>query len=345
MLPIISEFMFGIIFRDIFFLISKRSNIAPPSELLLLQVVKCYVNPCLSVVGFCANMMSIAILRRSGLRKPSNILLFGLVIADTMVQFMTMNFAEILQYFGPNMQYPRLCGWQYGNDINYFLLVSAISYTFFSQWGQYVNTTIPVFITLERFLAVFMPLTFKKIVTTKTASFSVIVSFLIWLPWSLYLMTAAEVYVQLSKVMFYFINAADVDEVFNIFYVYVSDILSSWVPIALVVLGCVLIAVKVQITLQERQKLTSKKQEKVKWSSQTTRTLLTTCVVFSISHIIYSFINYFIPNTPTVGLHLMYEFMNMSLLINASSNFFVYIASNRKLYIIFKQIIHNRHTQ
>ncbi|KAI8792418.1 G-protein coupled receptor [Biomphalaria glabrata] len=288
-------------------------------------------------------MMSVAILRRSGLRKPSNILLFGLVIADSMLQLMTMNFSEILEYFGPDMEYPDLCGWQYSEGVNYFLLVCLILYFFLSSWGQYVSTTIAMVITLERFLAVYMPMTFKKVVTTKTATASVVLSFLIWLPWSAYYLTAMDVYVQHSKVMFFAsggVNVGNLDA-YNIFYFFVSDIFSSWVPISIVSIGCTLIAFKIKLTLRDRRKMTSN-QDNVKWSMRTTTTLLTTCLVFALTRIIYSCINYFVADLPSATLYLMMEFMNTSLLIDASSNFFVYVATNKKLFNTFIEILYRK---
>ncbi|KAI8792452.1 G-protein coupled receptor [Biomphalaria glabrata] len=285
-------------------------------------------------------MMSVAILRRSGLRKPSNILLFGLVIADSMLQLMTINFSEILEYFGPDIKYPDLCGWQYDVGVNYFLVACAIAFYFISTWGQYVNTTIPMVITLERLLAVYMPMTFKKFVTPRTAKISVMFSFIVWLPWSMYYLTVFNVQVQRSEVMDFTSDALHIEDldVYNIFYYYVSDILSSWVPISFVSIGCLFIAFKVRRTLQERKKLTAKK-ESVKWSGRTTVTLLTTCAVFSVTHVIYSFGNYFTQDSPSAAYYLQWELLNTALLLNASSNFFVYIATNKRLFIIFKQIV------
>ncbi|KAK0067947.1 G-protein coupled receptor [Biomphalaria pfeifferi] len=127
----------------------------------------CYVNPAVSFVGLISNMISLAILRRSGLHKPSNILLFGLVIADSMCLSTTLNYGIILFYFGPNKPFSRLCGFQYVDSLNVYLAVTSIIMEFIGFWGQYVNTWIPILITLERLLAIFRPMTFKSIVTKR----------------------------------------------------------------------------------------------------------------------------------------------------------------------------------
>nr|KAI8752337.1 putative G-protein coupled receptor [Biomphalaria glabrata] len=96
----------------------------------------CYVNPAVSFVGLICNMISLAILRRSGLHKPSNILLFGLVIADSMCLSTTLNYGIILFYFGPNKPYSRLCGFQYVDSLNVYLAVTSIIMEFIGFWGQ-----------------------------------------------------------------------------------------------------------------------------------------------------------------------------------------------------------------
>ncbi|KAH9523823.1 hypothetical protein Btru_047126 [Bulinus truncatus] len=312
----------------------------PQYQLVIFQVMKCYVNPVISIIGFSANMFGVAILRRSGLGKPSNILLLGLVVADSMCQLTTMNFAEILELLGPNMAYPKLCGWQYGPGLNYFLLACDVVIIFLGSWGQSVHAALPVLITVERFLAVYTPLTFKQIVTRRATSVIVALTFLAWLPWVGVYMSMARVTVQLSKVMFFDWSSFSIDDAtpFTIFYYYVSDILSNWFPTAFVVVGCVVIWARVKITMSQRKKLTSGSCE-VKWSNRTTRTLLTTCCIFSVTHVIFSLANYFTGSVSEMESLIMMEFMNLVYLINASSNFFVYITSNSKLLLIFKQII------
>ncbi|KAK6961575.1 G-protein coupled receptor [Biomphalaria glabrata] len=310
-------------------------------KLLTLQTMNCYVNPIVSILGFIANMMSIEILRRSGLSKPSNILLLGLVVSDSMSQMTTMNFAIILETFGPNWEYPELCGWQYGDGLNYFLFVFNIIFKFLGFWGQYVNTAMPVLIVVERFFAVFKPLTFRKLITRRKAITSVVFTYFMWLPWAITWMSMYRLHILLSKIMVMSNDVADINDVtaFNIFYFYICDIMTSWFPMTFVLFGCILTWVKVKMTLSQRKKLTSANQ-RVQWSNKTTRTLLTTCVIFTTTRIICSLMNYLIRGDEVLIAYIKIEFVNLVFLINSSSNFFVYVFSNRKLFIIFKQIIH-----
>ncbi|KAK6961577.1 G-protein coupled receptor [Biomphalaria glabrata] len=314
-------------------------------RILTLQIMDCYINPIVSILGFIANMMSIEILRRSGLNKSSNILLLGLVVSDSMSQMTTMNFAIILETFGPNWEYPELCGWQYGDELNYFLLVCNIVFKFLGFWGQYVNTAVPVLIVVERVLAVFKPLAFRNIVTRRAVVVGVVSTYIFWLPWSVFWMTIYNVSILMSKVMFLSRDTFLIKEmtVFTVFYFYVCDILSSWFPMSFVIMGCILTWVKVKRTLNQRKKLTAAGQ-RVQWSKKTTRTLLTTCSIFSITHVVYSVMNYLIPDDDLLIHYIKLDFMSLVYLINTSSNFFVYVLANRKLMNVFRQIMHfDRH--
>ncbi|KAH9502213.1 hypothetical protein Btru_070404 [Bulinus truncatus] len=327
---------------------------ANPEELLVYRMLSCYVNPVISILGFSANMMSIAILRRSGLRKPSNILLFGLVLADSLNQVTTMNYAQILLQSGPNKRNPALCGWQYGRTLNFFLVISRLVFYFCGNLGQYVCTVLPVLITIERILAVFVPLTFRKIVTPKTAAFSVLFAFLFWSPWLFFYMSYNEIYyLRISDDgddYAVYITISDrlleIMDTFQLLNYYVFDSLESWVPIIFVTVGCVLISIKVHVSLKARRKLAASSAPTsltaIRWSPRTTRTLLTTCCVFAVTHVVYSFINYQVTSAGMVQYWILVEWMNLLYLLNSSSNFFVYITSNKKLLQIILDIVSGR---
>ncbi|KAK0067696.1 G-protein coupled receptor [Biomphalaria pfeifferi] len=86
-------------------------------------VLMCFVKPAMSILGITANIIKLQILRLSGLHKPSNILLFSLVIADTLCLGRSINYGAILFWFGPD---DVMCGFHYSEGINYFLLYSMI---------------------------------------------------------------------------------------------------------------------------------------------------------------------------------------------------------------------------
>uniref|UniRef100_A0A2C9LNY9 G-protein coupled receptors family 1 profile domain-containing protein n=1 Tax=Biomphalaria glabrata TaxID=6526 RepID=A0A2C9LNY9_BIOGL len=312
----------------------------PESEMSIVKALKFYVFPALFCVGLTANIMSIAILKRSGLRKPTNILLLGVVIADCMVQLQVVNFAEVLAVLGPNYKYPELCGWQYGEEINFILLASDILFYFFGEYGVRVNTTIPILITLERFLAVYMPMTFKKIVTTKSALVCVIAAYVIWLPWVVFFLSLHRYTVQLSRVMIFGIwfSRENMFDLFALLNYNVIPFISTWMPIFFIGIGSVLISIKVKMSLNQRKRLMST-QVKMVWSSRTTRTLLITCLVLFVSTIISFFLAFFNTSIPEGYYYLEQDCVTLNYVLNASSSFFVYIATNKKLASIFRDIV------
>ncbi|KAI8779087.1 G-protein coupled receptor [Biomphalaria glabrata] len=312
------------------------------AELLVIFSLQCFINPGLSIIGFITNMLSLAILHRSGLHKPSNILLFGLVIADSWCLFTTMNFAMILNFFGPNKYFKMLCGFQYEETVNLFLAYSEEVFFFLGYWGRYVNTLIPIFITLERNLAVFKPMTFKAIVKKQAAITVVVLSFVFWLPWTLFYSALTEIinwsltdeitWTTVIQNLFFYENM----EIITFFEIYVVDCLVSWIPLSVISIGCCVLGIKVKLTLLKRRRFNSAK--KLMWSPRTTLTLMTTCFVFTTTHAVASLIQYLAPCDIYVHVLMRNYFVYFFYALNASSNFFVYIATNEKLFHIFLQM-------
>ncbi|KAH9491590.1 hypothetical protein Btru_030977 [Bulinus truncatus] len=266
-----------------------------PVEILICQILTCFVNPALACVGVMANTLCVAILRKSGLKKPSNILLLSLVLADTTFLFNAFNFPTILIYYDTSRPFPELCAWQYTHKMNMFLLAVDIFVTQFACLGAYAGSFIAIAITLERLLAVFFPLSFKKIVNIHSAVISSLISVIIWLPWLLYNLAivnfehydiAGELYILFK------LNPKAIDiNVYNILNEFVFEGFSSWLPSSLISVGCILIGIKVKITLRKRKQISAGKG-KLAWSPRTTRTLLATSILFAVSRIFYSLAGY-----------------------------------------------------
>lgn len=51
---------------------------------IIYQIMKCFVNPSISIVGLIGNILSICILIQSGFKKPSNVFLLALTISDSL---------------------------------------------------------------------------------------------------------------------------------------------------------------------------------------------------------------------------------------------------------------------
>ncbi|KAI8785552.1 G-protein coupled receptor [Biomphalaria glabrata] len=320
------------------------SELESQEQYVYLNVMFSYIFPTVSILGFIANGMSLAILRRSGLDKPSNVLLFGVVIADTMCLCLTFNFTPSLILFGPNKPYPIHCGLQYDESLDYFLLFSSLILTFFGFCGLYTSTAIPVLITFERLLAVFTPLKFRNVVTIRRTVIVVVSSFIFWVPVSVFYNTYSSILIEPMPGNvkyavsyfgdFYYENKAIIELVQFL----VMDFFASWIPLSIIILGCSVLWVKVKITLLKRQHLTLS-QSKIPWSPRTTRTLVLSCAIFAVTHGLASMLQFILPSQTIVQYEIKASIFYILYALNSSSNFFVYVASNSKLYQIFINIV------
>lgn len=306
-------------------------------EYMTLLIMKCYVNPFVSFVGFVSNMISLAILRHSGLHKPSHLLLFSLVVADTMCLTSTLNYGMIIFYFGPDKFSPRLCGFQYDLVVNVYLTISSICMEFFAYWGQCVNSWIPVLITLERLLAIFKPMAFKSIVTKKRTLSLILFSFLFWLPWHVYSYQLVHVVERTYQEKIYLVvgyeNYNDM-MLMNLIEGKILEHLKSSIPVILIIVGCFCLYIKIGISIRNRSKLTTSYNSRLS-STRTTRTLMLTCFIFVVTQLMYIALMSIEMSVFEIHYIVRNEFVYLCNNINASSNLFVYITSNKKLYDIF----------
>ncbi|KAK6960455.1 G-protein coupled receptor [Biomphalaria glabrata] len=312
----------------------------------IFYILLCYVRPAMCFLGFIANSMSLAILQRNGLYKQSNILLFGLVIADSAYLVSGMNFAMIISYFGPNKLYPTLCGYQYEEVLDYFLQISNILINIIGTWGHFASTTIPVLITLERILALFKPINFKALVTANKTTALVICSFVVWLPWIFLTFSSTVIYkVKLTPTVTYMLALAQKSDLISHVSVidkYFIRNVVSFTTLAFITFGCGAIWVKMKLTLKQRRKIASSRNNS-SWSPRTTRTLVLTCFIFVLVHGMASLtanLSLFYAGRCAYSLHF---FLNEGGLfiypINASSSLFIYVLSNKKLYQDLKMIL------
>ncbi|KAI8779553.1 G-protein coupled receptor [Biomphalaria glabrata] len=313
------------------------------------QALNCFINPLLSLLGLFINGLCLIILTKSGLRKTSNILLFALVLADSMNMFTNLDFPNRIRLFGPIKSKPGYCTFEYDTTMNQFLYVSQQFFIFVGDWGQTISATIPMIITIERILAVYFPVTFTRIVNVKSVTASCGIAYIIWLPYAIVQTFYRRLdYIQLSsgnKVAF-ITSTEFLIKNFSILYTfsaYALEALASWGPICFISLGCVLIGIKVYVSISHRRKLTNV-SKKHNWSPRTTRTLVTTCLIFVITHTITALISMF----ATVDLKsplLTFLIVEISAFLNilcCTSNFFVYFLCNDKLSKIFFDLIRTR---
>ncbi|XP_055872779.1 uncharacterized protein LOC129923895 [Biomphalaria glabrata] len=307
-------------------------------QIYIYFVLMCFVKPTVSILGITANIISLLILRLSGLHKPSNILLFSLVIADTLNLFRSINYGAILYWFGPD---DVMCGFHYSAEVNYFLFYSLIGMQYFHALGEYCSPMFPVLITFERLVAVFKPLTFARIINRKRTIVLVVCAFLIWLPWAMLLPSNFNIgFVDISQNITYMSPIPSDFLVQNIFILgkfdaNVNQTFSNTLPLIFVTIGSIVLAVKVNIEMKKRKMLTS--SQKMSWSPRTTRTLMMTCFFFVISTSAVTIIAQLDNEIEeeVIYFYLRREIRVLLMQINSSSSLFIYIATNRRFFNIF----------
>ncbi|KAK6978762.1 hypothetical protein BgiMline_019698 [Biomphalaria glabrata] len=306
------------------------------------------VNPIIALFGITGNILSIVVLVKSGFSKPSNVLLSALCVADTFVLIASVNIPRFTSFL-PGKKPNHITLWEYSETECYILYILTIIIHGFNVYGVKLSAAIVTLITLERFIAVFFPLKFAAIVTTKRAWLAVILAYVIWLPWPLYNFRFYRFSFQYFK--FWDLYAGSIliylDDLSVVTNLYVVIPLGLYMPFIVVTLGSLLIATKVKLTLAKRKSLISSASAKTKASSsKTTRMLLTVCAVFSITKFA-SIIEYFADfvnqnedyNSRELALALSLAIYFLDNVCSAS-NFFIYVALNKKFRKLLKETIH-----
>ncbi|KAI8782255.1 G-protein coupled receptor [Biomphalaria glabrata] len=315
---------------------------APDDYMFPLQVLGCFVNPLLSLVGLFINVLCLVILVKVGLKKTTYILLFALVMSDSWNMFENLDFGNKIRIFGTLKSKPGYCTFEYESEMNQFLYVSQQFFGFVGLWGRTINTSIPMIITIERILAVYFPVTFTRVVNARSITVSCCIAYVFWLPYvvvQIFYRRLAYFKLPSGKVVAYVESSDFLVKNFSVLYtftVYALETLASYVPTCFVCLGCILIGIKVSVSISQRRRLTREKK-KQKWSPRTTRTLLVTCLIFAVTHAITSLISA-IASVSTQAPLLTYLLVEISAffnILNCTSNFFVYFFCNQKLWQVF----------
>ncbi|KAK6959089.1 G-protein coupled receptor [Biomphalaria glabrata] len=150
----------------------------------LLRTLKYYVNPTLAILGLWQNFLCIVVLKKDGFSKTSNLNLLSVIVAGSFQQLLSINIAEILEFDSGVDMYELVSAFTCVKKRNLVLQVFKHIFLFLGTWGQYVFSSTFLLITIERFLAVFLPLTFKKYVTRKSMVSCLCIIFLMWLPFA-----------------------------------------------------------------------------------------------------------------------------------------------------------------
>ncbi|KAH9500427.1 hypothetical protein Btru_071861 [Bulinus truncatus] len=302
------------------------------------------VYPLISLFGLVGNIICILVLIKSGLKKPSNVLLTSLCAADSCVLISYINIPFLMSFI-PGKRPVYVSAFEFQENVCYILYYLTITIQYFTTYGQNLSASIVSLITVERFIAVFYALHFKSIVTTRRVWIVVFIAYAIWTPYAVY--TTSLYSFQYKYVSDWDVNLGVISVNINDVSLYIDRSvvvpLGLYVPFCVVTAGSLLIAFRVKLTIRKRQQIVSSTTKSKAKSSKSTKLLLTVCAVFSITKIPYVLTNldFFNGQDPiVVGISFIFVLITVLLqTINSSSNFIIYVVMNKKFREIFKTVM------
>ncbi|KAH9507273.1 hypothetical protein Btru_056794 [Bulinus truncatus] len=266
-------------------------------ESYLVRILKCFINPTLAVLGIAQNVLCAVILKADGFRKPFNLILLAIIIAGIFQQFLAINIPELIEYNMGQKMYRRWKHFMCVKENIPVLQAIKVVFVFFGLWGQYTFSPLFMLIAIERLVAVFLPLKLKSIVTKRNVLYCILFVYVIWLPWVIcksyfsYKFDAAYSKIGAQESLYFH----EIQKIVLMQYMLGAEITafvcSKCISLPLVLAGSTAIAIKIKFTLMERSKLSSTKS-KVQWSNRTTKTLVITCSVFSLTELLLFVLSY-----------------------------------------------------
>ncbi|KAK0049267.1 neuropeptides capa receptor [Biomphalaria pfeifferi] len=303
----------------------------------ILEVLMLGVTPAISVFGVIGNIFSVIILVKHGLHRCSNILLVSLAVND--ISFL-VGFNSV-----PKLLYEivdRTEGFHFGRGAS-FVLFAFYQLCMVMDYGcGSVSLTLPVLITAERLIAVFFPLQFNQVVTTRRTWCAVIFISVFWygffIHMTFFVVLDFEMDNQLNVTVGLMKRSAYHNQ--NSVAVAILEEAMSYmtiqIPPLFTLAGCIVIGIKIRIAASQRSKLTSSGQ-KGELSNRTTKMLMAVCTMYtaacgamSLSTFIPQYMYYSITSDAPSNLgKVLYQVMNIALCLNSSCNFIIYVAMNK----------------
>lgn len=296
------------------------------------------INPIFSVFGLVANIASGVIIFRSGLRKTANIFLLALAIADCACMFRGLNVGVFFTY-ARNRVPLTIPGWEMSFDAAFLCFVLYKITMLVSDFGAMMSSAVTVLITVDRFVAIFYPFKFSCILTPKRAwriLFSVSVCVLpVYIFKTIYKTSGFKFFVvfnstigQMTRSVFSTQHSRSL-AIFEQYFVNQIEVIA---PLAIVSVGCIAMSVKLACVQRNMKHVVHNARKHSRMSGRTTRTLLSVCLVFALTRVLYLFI--YLPifddrSPKTRNTSLIFREVRWSLIeLNSSCNIFVYVTCN-----------------
>ncbi|XP_005105104.1 uncharacterized protein LOC101846601 [Aplysia californica] len=307
--------------------------------LAVVQILKMAIIPAVSILGAAGNLISVLVISKSGLRKTSNILLFALSAEDASFLIGVNNIPFLLYTYVDG----DADGWHFSESISHALYCFYFVFAWFQNIGLWCSMTILAFMTIERLLAIFFPLKFRIIVTpfrTWTTLLLMLLyyngSFAFGLTWHQFYYfnrnTTSFGIIGSSTVINRQKNKALLDALETVLIV-----TTGILPLSIVISWSVIISFKVARAARQRKTMTSSSSSSSSVAtrsvanSRTTRTLLTVCVVYSITGSFHYIIDeiFTLTISENVEVQLFQALKKLSICINSACNFLIYVTTNK----------------
>ncbi|XP_059164236.1 FMRFamide peptide receptor frpr-18-like [Physella acuta] len=300
----------------------------------IIRILMFIVTPTIAIFGITGNVMSIIVLIKHGLHKCSNILLVALAFSD--ITYL-ISFNSVPKIFYEAVNDHEFLGFNVQEASVVFFFFSVFNFLDYSV--GLMSLVLPMLITIERLVVIFLPLSFKRVITPKRTwiavisleayFFSICLYTTFWFELDYTTDTRRNLSVGLIRRSTFFYEHLPSVEIIQNILVYSSII----IPPIFTAVGCIIISIKIQITSTKRRKLTSKSKN----SNRTTRMLLAVCAVY-IFTITFLSLPIYIPEYASYSLtdeapsnvgKLFYQLVNIVGCINSSTDFIVYILLNK----------------
>ncbi|CAL1528322.1 unnamed protein product [Lymnaea stagnalis] len=289
--------------------------------------------PGVSYLGIVGNIITIVVILRLGVKKSSNILLISLAVADFFYLLGTSKIMDLIEQSTGGMYRPNsyLAG--------YAMFVLTMMFRFVSS-GLFVSLMLPALITTERLIAIFLPLKFQLIVTRRRAWITVFSVYVLSMAYAGFYLSLFDYALTVGQNNTLEGSDAPTDFFFSHREIYFGvnaamNKITGPIPLFYVLAGCVVIGVKVQVASRFRK--TTSRSGKASGGRRTTRTLLSVCVVYTLTSG-FSFLNYELSNNQVdkkTNLELvLMEVEAFLLCVNSACNYLIYVASNPNFRIL-----------
>lgn len=300
------------------------------------------INPTIGVVGMISNTFGLVVLVKDGLRKSSTIFLMSMTVSDSMTLFGALYVTNLITFkVDEDLTYTYI-GWHYSYNAAFVIYNLDRIMLFFLMWGSYVSVTLPSIISVERVFAVYFPLQFKQMMTSKRAQAIVVITYMFWLPWNLFYTPCYSFHYTLSGTgtmeMTEFCNTNW--EIISLFKGYIFNYMTSIVPLIVVLLGSLLVIIKIKITTMKRKDISTNLGS---GSHRATRTLLTVTLIYLVVNFTF-FLTTTLLADELDNNYEQQDFVSVCLstlvCIGCSSYFYVYVFLNEKYKSLFLDLFH-----